>query len=571
MGADGRSRTRSSSARRRFLRGVTAPLVAARRAGRDPDMLRVQVAWAAVMTASWTATVSLTVVAYEAGGSPAVALAVLVRAGLSVLLGPAVGALVDRAPRSRSLRWAALAGAVGSAGAAAAGSALVPVVLLTAVVAVAVVVFRTAQSAVLPELVDDPTDLTAANVLSTAVESVGLFAGPALAGLLLALQGPRLSFSVAAVLFAVGCAALVRLQRTSSPSTDRSAGAGRASMRQLLRLPAPRLLLLLVLAQTTVGGGVVVLSAAVVVEVLEAELGAVGLLNAGFGLGCVVGSLGLFALAGSSRLGGWTAAALLLWAVPLLLVPGAPGLVAVVALLAVTGAGNALFDVTVVTLLQRAVPSSLVGRAFGALETVVVLGLSAGALVAPPLERLQGPAWAMAALGAPLLLCAAVAAGPLRRLDRELRAPTRQVALLRGLAPFALLPTPELEALALRLERREHAAGQVVVRQGEPGSTFFVIDAGTLAVSVDGHDVAVLGAGASFGEIALLRDGTRTATLTVRTPAVLWALEGSRFVDTLTRGDGQALAAAELDARTLLARAAPDERPTPTAQAGREP
>ena len=412
-----------------------APLLAARRAVHSPDMLRVQLAWAAVMTASWTTTVGLTVVAYDAGGSAAVGLAVLVRAAVSALVGPAVGALVDRAPRARSLRWSAATCAAASAGAAAAGSALWPVVALTAVVAVAVVVFRTAQSAALPELVDDPADLTAANVLSSAVESLGLFAGPALAGLLLALEGPRLTFSVAGVLFAVACAALVRMQRSRTRRRTRAGQGTPASLRELLRLRPPRLLLLLVLAQTTVAGGVVVLSAALVVEVLGADVGAVGLVNSAFGLGCVVASLGLFALAGSSRLGAWTAVALLLWAAPLLLVPAAPGLTVVMVLLALAGAGNVLFDVTVVTLLQRAVPRHLIGRAFGALETVVVLGVTLGALVAPALERLRGPDWAFAALGAPLALVALAGLRGLLRLDRDLSAPTRQVALLRGLTP----------------------------------------------------------------------------------------------------------------------------------------
>ena len=149
----------------------------------------------------------------------------------------------------------------------------------------------------------------------------------------------------------------------------------------------------------------------------------------------------------------------------------------------------------------------------------------------------------------------------LLRLDRDLRAPTRQVALLRGLAPFALLPTLELEALALALHRQRHPVGEVVVRQGEPGTTFYVIDEGELAVTVDGRDVAVLGPGESFGEIALLRGGLRTATITVRTPAVLWALDGSRFVATLGAGDGRAIAAADQVADALLQRAAPERRP----------
>ena len=248
--------------------------------------------------------------------------------------------------------------------------------------------------------------------------------------------------------------------------------------------------------------------------------------------------------------------ALLLWAAPLLLVPAAPELAVVMVLLAVAGAGNVLFDVTVVTLLQRAVPRHLIGRAFGALETVIVLGITLGALVAPALERLRGPDWAFAALGAPLALVALAGLRGLLRLDRDLRAPTRQVDLLRGLAPFALLPTLELEALALALQRQRRPVGEVVVRQGEPGRPSSSSTSGELAVAVDGRDVARLGPGESFGEIALLRGGLRTATLTVRTPAVLWALDGSRFVATLGAGDGRAIAAADGGRRPAAARRA---------------
>lgn len=542
------------------MKGVAAPLLAARRATRDPDMVRLQAAWGAVMTASWAVTVSLMVVAYDAGGSAAVALAVLVRAAASALLGPAVGSLVDRAPRHRSLRWAAVTCSAGAAGAAVAGSVLVPVVLLATVVGLAIVVFRTAQSAVLPEMLDEPTDLAAANVLSSAVESVGLFVGPALAGVLLAVQGPRLSFAVACALFAAAFAALATTRRRPQP-VRLSGEVAAASTRELLRLRAPRLLLLLVLAQTTVGGGLVVLYAALAVEMLGVQVGAVGLLSSAFGLGCVLGSLGLFALAGSSRLGLWTVVALLLWALPLLVVPAAPGLQVVLALLVVVGGGNVLLDVTITTLLQRGVPSRLMGRAFGALETVVVLGVSAGALLAPPLERLVGPAWAIVALATPLALVALVGLRPLRRLDRELAAPVRQIALLQHLAPCALLPTPELEALALRLQRHECSIGDVVVRQGERGATFFVVESGTFTTAVDGRDAATLGPRDSFGETTLLLEGVRTATITARTPAVVWSLEGTHFVSALRCGDGRTLTAADGVIRADGQHAAPAPAP----------
>ncbi len=214
-------------------------------------------------------------------------------------------------------------------------------------------------------------------------------------------------------------------------------------------------------------------------------------------------------------------------------------------LLFVVGGGNVLFDVTITTLLQRGVPSRLMGRAFGALETVVVLGVSAGALLAPLLERLAGPAWAVLALATPLALVALAGLRPLRRLDRELAAPVRQIALLQRLAPCALLPTPELEALALRLQRHECSIGDVVARQGERSETFFVVESGTFTAAVDGREAATLGPGDSFGEVALLLDGVRIATITARTPAVVWSLEGTEFVSTLRCGDGRTLTAAD--------------------------
>ena len=131
------------------------------------------------------------------------------------------------------------------------------------------------MSALLPELVDDATELTADSVLASAVESVGLFAGPALAGLLIALQGPLLAFGTAAVLSALATGLLAG-GRSTRPASATSPDRGRA--RDLLRLPAARLLLL-VLAQTTVSGGLVVLDPGLAVDVLRAELGAVGLLT----------------------------------------------------------------------------------------------------------------------------------------------------------------------------------------------------------------------------------------------------------------------------------------------------
>ena len=540
----------------RWAAGAAAPLTALRRTVRDGPLLRLQLAWTLVVVASWTVTVALAVVAYDAGGTPAVALAVLARTLPGLLAGPVLGTLIDRTSPASCLAVAAVVGALGSAGAAFAGSTLVAVVPLVTLVAVATMVIRAAHSAVLPELVDDPAELTAANVLSSAVEATGVFAGPALAGVLLALSGPAATFATAAGLFAAAAVLLAgrpaRRGRVPRRTAPQAGGLG-----ALLRLPAARLLLLLVLAQTVLSGALVVLYPALAVDVLEVDLSAVGLLTAAFGLGGVLASLGLFALAGSRRLGRLTVTALLLWSLPLLAVPLLQDLLAVGLLLALVGGGNALFDVTCVTLLQRAVPGAQLGRAFGWLETAVVLGLGAGAAVAAPLEEALGASVALAGLATLLLVITLAAARPLRQLDRSLTAPARQVAVLRALPPFALLPTLEVERLALRLVRVDVTPGEVVVRQGEPGTTYYVVEQGDLEVEVDEVGVGHLHQGDAFGEVALLRGGLRTATVTARTRAALWSLDGAVFLAALQTGGGRSRAALDEVAHTHLRRAAP--------------
>jgi CRP-like cAMP-binding protein len=76
--------------------------------------------------------------------------------------------------------------------------------------------------------------------------------------------------------------------------------------------------------------------------------------------------------------------------------------------------------------------------------------------------------------------------------------------------------------------------GTEIVRQGAAGDRFFVIAEGEVEVSADGRELSVHGAGGYFGEIALLRDVPRTATVTARTRVVLYALERDDFLAAVT-------------------------------------
>ncbi len=199
-------------------------------------------------------------------------------------------------------------------------------------------------------------------------------------------------------------------------------------------------------------------------------------------------------------------------------------------LLAVSGAGRVLLDVGCRSLLQRTTPSEVLGRVFGLLEGVMMAGLAFGSLLIPPLVALGGPKAALVGAGLLLPVLAVFLARPLIAVDRSTKVPVVEIALLRSMPLFAPLPPPALEGVARALEPVALAAGTVVITMGEEGDRFYAIGEGEVEVSRNGTPIARLGRGAGFGEIALLEDVPRTATVTALTDVRLYALEKGPFV-----------------------------------------
>jgi Cyclic nucleotide-binding domain len=221
-----------------------------------------------------------------------------------------------------------------------------------------------------------------------------------------------------------------------------------------------------------------------------------------------------------------------------------PSVAAAFGLLAAAGASHALLDVSGRTILHRVVPPPLHGRVFGLLEGLSMLGLALGSISVPALVDAGGVGTALAAIGGVLIVVAALTTPVVRRLESAVPSPEAELEVLRRSPLLSLLPLPVLEDLARALVSQRVAAGEVVVREGERGERFYLIADGKFDVTVAGGRLTTVGAGDGFGEIALLRDGIRTATVTALGPGLLYSLDRTPFLEAVT-GSPQAHRAAE--------------------------
>jgi len=201
---------------------------------------------------------------------------------------------------------------------------------------------------------------------------------------------------------------------------------------------------------------------------------------------------------------------------------------------ALIGVANIVEDVAGFTLLQRTAPAEVLARVFGVLHSLFLAMTGLGAILAPRLIDLIGVRWSLVCVGAFLPILTLATRLPLVRLDDSAVDRGAELDLLREIPIFAPLSPPVLEGLAARLVPVHAAAGEAIVREGDTGDRFYVISSGEVDVSIGGEQKATQGPGDHFGEIALLRDVPRTATVTARTDTELLALEREDFLAAVT-------------------------------------
>jgi hypothetical protein len=320
-----------------------------------------------------------------------------------------------------------------------------------------------------------------------------------------------------------------------------------AGFEAIARTPRAPLIVALGVAQAFVRGCLNVLIVVAVFRVFHGSASQVGYLTAAIGVGGVLGAFGAMTLEGR-RLAVPFGLALVLWGLPIALIAPRPDFSAAAVLLAIVGAANSVEDVALFTLLQRIIPDHVLTRALGVFWGIAMGAVAIGSIIAPLIVAVIGPRPALIAVGSILPLLTLASYRRLRELDRMV-APAPELELIERVPMFAPLSIATKERVAAHLIPVSVSAGEVVIRAGQAGDRFYIVGEGTLDIDL-GSTHAAAHEGDYFGEIALLRDVPRTATVTAVADSKLYALERDAFLAAVTGHSAAATAGHEVtDAR----------------------
>ncbi len=508
------------------------------------DLRRLVVAWTVAQTAGYLSTVALLVYAYNASGAALIAAYGVLRAVAGIVVTPVLMAVTVRRGEARVLTvvTAGRGLLLGGAGIGVATGVTPSIVVGLAVVSASMsATFRPTQATVLPLLCRTAHELAAANVTASVADNAAALVGPVLGGLLIGVADTQTGLGVAAVLLMLAAVTVrglgvprARHHRVTRRGLRRSARETVTGAVALTRIARPAGLAVLAVAQTFARGAMLVLIVVLALDDLRLPDGSVGYLNAAVGMGGIAGGVVAAGLVRLSRLGRCFTAGVALWGISIVVLAAAPsGLLAFIAI-GLVGVANAVEDASVFTLLPRLISPALSAPALGALEILVLLGTGLGSLTSPVLLDHFSVRESLAGVGVALVVLSLAYSRTFVRIDADIVVPDPDVDVLRSLPIFAPLALVIIEELASELERHRFAAGEVVVAEGEYGDRFHVIVEGTARVTVGSEHRRDLHPGDGFGEIALLRDVPRTATITRPGPLQTHAVSRDVFLASVT-------------------------------------
>lgn len=546
------------------------------------NVRRIQLAYLGAAMCQWAYAMAIMVWAYHEGGAALVGAWAGARFLLTALLTPIGGTIADRMSRRDYMLVVnaiclVLVGITASA--IGFGLSMWAVLIPATLTAIVAQTFRPAQAGLLPQLVDSPKQLTSANATAEIIESTAQFVGPAIAGILLGIVGIVPVVLLNAIGLAWSLVLVAGVHRddpgTRDAATDaekpdadaeaqeaeaEAADAGEVKSTFLteavggfVAIGKDRDLLALtgLLGVNGILAGVLNVLVVLVAAQMLGDANQVGLLNAILGAATFAGGFIILGLAGRIRLGRLMVVGVLGWCVPLIVLGIAPAQAVVFAMLVVIGLCDPMINVGFGTIPPRLVPNRVLSRVFAAIESMFIAAAALGAFITPILVGWLGLGWAMVALGAVGTAIALLCAIRIPHLDGRLT-PPRGLSLLQTVDLFRPLAASVLEQIAHKLEPVTVPAGDVVVAEGGVSDRFYVIESGRVEVTQDGRKLREEGAGDVFGEIGLLRDVPRTATVRAEDDVVLLTLGRDDFLDLVSSDAGVNGNAQELATRRMM-------------------
>ncbi len=536
----------------------------------------------------WLYNVALIVFVFDRTGSAAwVAATGVVRLVPYVLFGTIGGMIADRRPRRGTMIASdvirAMVMFVMTVVVAREGSPMLAVVL-AGVATTFSVAYGPCVNAAIPRLVDED-DLSVVNTLSATVTNLSYALGPALGGVLLLLGSPSAALAVNGFTFLASAVFTAMIRGDLGPDAEHVADVPIAAA---VAIPSPRLIdglralmsspfvVALVVTQVMTNvlyGMETVLYALASTDLLGMGVDGVAFLYAAIGVGGIAAAGIAQRLSGRSEAGVILAVSAVMCGLPMATLAFIRVPSVAIAVLLVEGAAMIVVDVMAVTSLQRLLGADVLGRAFGTLDSLTVAGILVGIVLAPVLVAKVGLDAALLTGGALMLLAGAGVLVQARTIDRSIEAyagPLRdRVSSLRRLAIFRGATRSTLEHVAEVLREEPVGAGVSVIRQGEPPDDLFVVIEGGLEVVAEttegDHIVAALGPGDFFGEIGLLRQIPRTATVRTVEPSRLYRIPGQEFLDIVSQGAVRSRVLTRA-AQSRLAALLVETRPAPTSE-----
>ena len=310
--------------------------------------------------------------------------------------------------------------------------------------------------------------------------------------------------------------------------------AARANAQVATRHPQIRVLLTLHTLYFVLIGSLDLLCVVLAIRFLHSGPGGAGFLDAALGAGALLAGFVTAFLVGRRHLAHTLTVSLAVAVTALAVIDAVPRVNPVILLIGTVGLSGAVFDVTSRTLLQRSAPSDAIAGSFSILEALMDLGLALGAILVRVALALGGIRAALIAPAVVTVLLMVVLWPRLRKIDSAATVPQVEIKLLRSIPLFAALPAPSIEGIARELQRLACLQGTVVITEGDRGDCYYTVADGELVVSRQGRSVDTVTRGDGFGEIALIRDVPRKASVTAVTDALLYVLDKEPFVQTVT-------------------------------------